>query len=80
MAGLTELQSLLRNLFQSDLADLDFGLYRLLRLKRKEVESFVSERLPRLVGEAFDAATGEQRLVHERALSGAAGASALRDR
>lgn len=33
------LKSLFRELFQLDVADLDFGLYRLFRLKRAEVEA-----------------------------------------
>ena len=58
MDALTQLQDLLRDLFQLDLADLDFGLYRLLRLKRQEVEAFLTEQLPRRVYEAFESAAG----------------------
>lgn len=54
-------QDLLRQLFQFDMADLDFGLYRLLRLKRDELEAFITEQLPRKMEEAFDAAAGEKR-------------------
>lgn len=39
----TRLKSLLRELFQLDVADLDFGLYRLFRLKRDEVEAFLNK-------------------------------------
>ena len=60
MSALAQLQELLRELFQLDLADLDFGLYRLLRIKQKEVESFLSDQLPRRVEEAFHSVTGEQ--------------------
>lgn len=60
MEALKQLQELLRDLFQLDLADLDFGLYRLLRLKQKEVEAFLSAQLPRRVDEAFYSVTGEQ--------------------
>ncbi len=34
LSSLSRLQAFLRDLFQLDLADLDFGLYRLLRLRR----------------------------------------------
>jgi ABC-type nitrate/sulfonate/bicarbonate transport system substrate-binding protein len=39
---LTDLQNLFRDLFQLELADLDFGIYRLLRLKREEIEAFLT--------------------------------------
>ena len=45
MSALTQLQQLLRDLFQLDLADLDFGLYRLLHLKRSEAEDPFDEIL-----------------------------------
>lgn len=69
MDALKQLQDLLRDLFQLDLADLDFGLYRLLRLKRKDVEAFLTEQLPRRVDEAFESAAGEERGALEREIS-----------
>lgn len=66
MSALGQLQSLLRDLFQLDQADLDFGLYRLLRLKRQEVEAFLTERLPRRVEAAFQTAAGEERATLEK--------------
>jgi len=69
MDALTRFQELLRELFQYDLSDLDFGIYRLLRLKRGEVETFLTEQLPRHVDEAFRAldvagrATLQQRIA-----------------
>lgn len=66
--ALQQLQSLLRDLFQLDLADLDFGIYRLLRLKRAEVEAFLTEQLPRSVSEAFEGDTGAERTTLEREL------------
>jgi len=47
------MQDLLRDLFELDTADLDFGLYRLLHLKRAELEAFITEQLPSRVDEAF---------------------------
>ena len=44
---LHKFQKLLRELFQFDCQDLDFGIYRVLHLNRKQVEEFVSERLPK---------------------------------
>jgi len=40
-----KLQSLLRELFQFDHADLDFGIYRILNEKRDEIERFVEHDL-----------------------------------
>jgi len=57
----TRLKSLLRELFQLDVADLDFGLYRLFRLKRDEVEAFLERQLPAEVDRAFEAAAGAER-------------------
>ena len=40
-AHLTKFQGLLRELFQFDCADLDFGIYRIMNHKRDVVERFV---------------------------------------
>ncbi len=37
--------SLLKELFQFDLADLDFGIYRIMNFKRKEIERFIEKDL-----------------------------------
>src|SRR5688572_10773865 len=52
--SLEKLQSLLRELFQFELSDLDFGIYRLLRLKRDELDKFLSHQIPQSVEKAFD--------------------------
>jgi adenine-specific DNA-methyltransferase len=70
---LARLQALLRDLFQYDYADLDFGIYRLLRLKRGEVEAFLTEQLPRRVDEVFKGAAGEVHAQLERELAELAG-------
>ena len=62
MDSLTRLQELLRSLFQYDESgDLDFGIYRLLRLKRDEVKAFLNDQLPRAVDEAFQAQAAQDR-------------------
>ena len=52
---MTEVQQkfidLLKEMFQFDQADLDFGIYRVMRLKRKEIESFLNETLPQQISE-----------------------------
>jgi len=51
--NLMKLQGLFRELFQLDMADLDFGLYRLFNIKRQEIEDFLMRQLPDEVDEAF---------------------------
>ena len=43
---LQKFQSLLREIFQFDCADLDFGIYRIMNYKRDIVEKFISSTLP----------------------------------
>ena len=46
---ITKFQDLLRELFQFDCADLDFGIYRIMNHKRGAVEKFITEKLPAAV-------------------------------
>jgi adenine-specific DNA-methyltransferase len=48
-----KLQALLRDLFQFDHADLDFGIYRIMNEKRDEVERFIEHDLLDVVEEAL---------------------------
>ena len=51
-AHILKFQRLLRELFQFDCADLDFGIYRIMNHKRDAVEKFIGEGLPvRIAGE-----------------------------
>ncbi len=59
--SLDRLKDLFRELFQLDTADLDFGLYRLFRLKRAEIQAFLDKQLPAEVDRAFETVTGEER-------------------
>ena len=43
---LLKFQELLRELFQFDCADLDFGIYRIMNHKRDAIEKLISEQLP----------------------------------
>jgi adenine-specific DNA-methyltransferase len=40
-----ELQSIIRKLFQFDNSDLDFGIYRIINIKRKEISEFIDKEL-----------------------------------
>ncbi len=42
-------QELLKNLFQFDCADLDFGIYRIMNHKRQVIERFIGQDLPKAV-------------------------------
>lgn len=41
-----KLLNILREMFQFDQSDLDFGIYRIMRMKRDEVNRFIEEELP----------------------------------
>ena len=47
--NLVKFQGLLRELFQFDCADLDFGIYRIMNHKREAIEKFISVQLPAAV-------------------------------
>ncbi|KHE91792.1 MAG: hypothetical protein K8F52_08050 [Candidatus Scalindua rubra] len=40
-----KLKKILRQMFQMDQADLDFGIYRIMNQKREEIEQFLDEEL-----------------------------------
>lgn len=48
-----ELQKLLREMFQFNHAELDFGIYRIMNQKRAEVERFIQKDLIEAVDDAF---------------------------
>jgi len=62
--NLMKLQGLFRELFQLDMADLDFGLYRLFNIKRREIEDFLTRRLPEEVDEKFHILTERDKADH----------------
>jgi adenine-specific DNA-methyltransferase len=53
--SLQDFQDLLRDLFQFDVADLDFGVYRILNEKRDDIERFIEEDLVEGVQEELEA-------------------------
>ena len=57
-------QALLRELFQFDSADLDFGIYRIMNHKRDVIERYIAEDLPkRIDDELSQGALLEQKLI-----------------
>ena len=53
-ANQEKFQTLLRELFQFDCADLDFGIYRIMNYKRDAIESFITKDLPKAVSGELD--------------------------
>jgi adenine-specific DNA-methyltransferase len=64
-----KLQALLRDLFQFDHADLDFGIYRIMNEKRDEVERFIEHDLLDVVEEALSQFREADRPKLERQLA-----------
>ncbi|MDE2836717.1 MAG: hypothetical protein OXL97_04320 [Chloroflexota bacterium] len=52
--NIMKFQDLLRELFQFDCADLDFGIYRIMNHKRDAIERFITEQLPASVAAELD--------------------------
>ena len=55
------LKGLLREMFQLDRGDLDFGLYRIMNMKAGEIEAFLDRDLLPQVKEALEGVADEQR-------------------
>src|SRR5680860_1431189 len=47
-------QQLVRELFQFDCADLDFGIYRIMNYKRYVIEKFISIDLPKAITDELE--------------------------
>ena len=47
-------EELLRELFQFDCADLDFGIYRIMNYKRDVIEKFITQDLPKAIADELD--------------------------
>ena len=68
---------LLENIFELDKSDLDFGIYRIMNIRRAEIEKFFKEGLPRRINETLapfagaDSATIRKRMAEiETSLGG----------
>lgn len=44
---------LLKEIFELDKSDLDFGIYRVMNLRKAQIEQFLTERLPKMVQETL---------------------------
>lgn len=68
MDALSKFQDLLRTLFQFDCQELDFGIYRILNLKRQQIERFIACRLPQIVEETFQSLHADEQAQLEQTL------------
>ncbi|HHH41572.1 MAG TPA: site-specific DNA-methyltransferase [Chloroflexi bacterium] len=65
--SLAKFQQLLRELFRFDLADLDFGIYRIMNYKRRVIEHWIDEDLPKAIREELQrGALAEQARAQQR--------------
>ena len=68
---LDRLKSLLREMFQLDRGDLDFGLYRIMKLKSAEIAAFLDEDLLPQVKTKLDLTSAQEREALTRVLQNA---------
>ena len=61
-------QHLLRELFQFDCADLDFGIYRVMNYKRDVIETFITDALPRTIADELRSGGGRSADAREAAV------------
>ncbi len=60
-APIDKLKSFLNELFQFESQDLDFGVYKILHHKRKEIKQFIDELLEEKVTKEFETLTAEEK-------------------
>lgn len=51
MSNYKKLQAVLREIFEIDKADLDFGIYRIMNQKRDDINKFIDTQLPKDIKE-----------------------------
>ena len=68
MYHLLQLTQKLREIFQTDRADLDFGIYRILNSRSEQINDYLNRKLPQKVQRAFNAANQEQIEQWQKAL------------
>jgi len=67
----TKFAALLRDMFQLDQPELDFGLYRIMHAKKDDINRFIDEDLPKLAQEAFKDFSGQDKSQLEKAIQDA---------
>lgn len=64
----TKFAALLRDMFQLDQPELDFGLYRIMHAKKDDINRFIDEDLPKLARDAFKDFAGQDKSQLEKAI------------
>lgn len=64
----TKFAALLRDMFQLDQPELDFGLYRIMHAKKDDINRFIDEDLPKLAQDAFKDFVGQDKSQLEQAI------------
>jgi len=54
---------LLRELFQLNQPELDFGIYRIMHARKDDINRFIEQDLPRIVGDAFKDFQGQDKVL-----------------
>jgi len=62
-----KLQTLLRQLFRADAADLDFGIYRIINYRRTQLQTYINQELPDIVQETLNENTAAETAYQELA-------------
>ncbi len=63
MSNYKKLQSVLNEIFEIDKADLDFGIYRIMNQKHKQVDEFIKEKLPKEIKEILSEAQSKDSIT-----------------
>lgn len=69
MAVLTDLTHKLKEIFQIDRADLDFGIYRILNSRNEQIERYLTHTLPQIVNQKLHANHDVQSAVYRHLLT-----------
>ena len=65
----SQLQSFLKDMFQFGEHDLDFGIYKVLKMKHQEIERFIGDELPQIVQNALNEVEVLQKKQHRTRVS-----------
>lgn len=58
---------LLKEIFELDKSDLDFGIYRVMNLRKTQIETFLADRLPEMVQDTLAPfAQGSKEKIHNQ--------------
>lgn len=68
MSNYNQLKEVLNEIFELNKADLDFGIYRIMNQKRKQVNEFIETQLPELIKEALNETQSSDKTVAEQEL------------